>query len=66
MEGNLPSPKSFPQGNTTGPSENAGPTPNIGRPEVNGLAAMPHVERGINGSGVGGTSSLPLQGQVLV
>jgi hypothetical protein len=67
MEANVPPSKSLPQGTTTGPSESAGFTPNIGRPgDVNGLAAMPHVERGINGSGVGGTSSLPPQGQVPV
>lgn len=66
MEGNVPSPKSFPQGTTTGPTEYSGPTPNIGKPgNVNGPATIPHLERGVHGYyGAGGTNSLPLQGQV--
>jgi hypothetical protein len=64
MEANVPPSKSLPQGPTTGPSENAGPTPIIGKPgDVNGPATIPHLERGVNGYGAGGTSSLPLQGQ---
>ena len=69
MEGHVPNSQSVPQKAASGLSENAGPTPtpNVGRPGVvNGPAAIPHVVRGLNGSGVGGTSSLPLQGQVPV
>jgi hypothetical protein len=67
MEGHVPTTQPIPKELTTGLPQNAAPAPNVGRPgDINGPAAMPHVERGINGRGVGGTSSLPPQGQVPV
>jgi hypothetical protein len=65
MEGHLPTSQAVPQNATSGLSENAVATPQTGKPgDVNGPVTTPQVERGVNGLGVGGTSSLPLQGQV--
>ena len=71
MEGHVPTSLSAHREATTAPSENAGPTPiptlNVGRPgDVNGPATTPQTQPGVKWYSIGGTSSLPLQGQVPV
>jgi len=67
MEGQVSNAQPTPKEVTTGQSGNAVPTPQVGKPvDVNGPATIPQVERGVNGFGSVGTSSLPSQSQLPV
>ena len=62
MEGQVSTPQLAPKEVTTGQPGNAVPTPPVGKPgELNGPAITPQGERGVNGYGRGGNSSLPSQ-----
>lgn len=67
MEGQAPSAQPTPKVVTTGQPGDAVPTPQVGKPgDINGPANTLPVERGINGYGGVGNSSLSSQSQLPV
>ena len=67
MEGQVSTAQPTPKEVATGQPGNVVPTPQVGKPgDANGPATTPQVERGVNGYGGGGNSSLPSQSQLPV